>query len=84
MDFIVIIGLVAGTLTTVSFVPEVYKAWRTKSTRDLSSAWMITLAAGQFVWIAYGVLVNSVPLILANSISVFLSLLLISFKLRYK
>jgi MtN3 and saliva related transmembrane protein len=78
------IGLLAGTLTTVSFVPQVFKAWRTRSTHDIS-LWMFTLFnAGLALWLVYGVRIGSTPIIVANSTTLALALTILYFKIRYK
>ena len=55
MDTIVIVGYIAGTLTTLSFVPQVARAWKLKETRDLSLAMLLLFAAGILLWTVYGI-----------------------------
>lgn len=85
MDFsyITIIGLLAGTLTTISFFPQVIKTIKTKETKDLSLTMYIVLATGIFLWTTYGVLIKDVPVILANSISFVLASIILILKIRY-
>jgi MtN3 and saliva related transmembrane protein len=83
MDTIVIIGYIAGALTTISFVPQVARAWKLKETRDLSLAMLLLFAAGILLWTVYGVWTNSLPIIAANIITFFLVLLLLGMKIRY-
>ena len=78
-----VIGITAGTLTTLSFVPQVIKALRTRETKDLSLPMYIVLAAGMFLWIIYGFLIQAFPVILANSVSLVFALTLVLLKLRY-
>lgn len=75
------IGLAAGALTTVAFVPQVWQAWRTRSTSDLSAAWLVSFTLGIVLWFAYGVLIRSRPVILANGLTLLLTLTLLYLKL---
>ena len=83
MDPIVIVGYIAGALTTVSFVPQVVRAWKLKETRDLSLGMLLLFTAGIVLWTVYGVWTNSVPIIAANAITLGLVLLLLGMKLKY-
>jgi MtN3 and saliva related transmembrane protein len=80
----VIIGYIAGTLTTISFVPQVVKAWKMKETRDLSLAMLLLFALGVCLWAVYGFRIDSLPVIAANLISLILILILLWLKLRYR
>lgn len=84
MDTIVLIGYLAGALTTIAFVPQVVRAWKLKETRDLSLAMLILLAAGILLWIGYGIWMESLPVIAANAITFVLVLVLLGLKIRYK
>jgi MtN3 and saliva related transmembrane protein len=84
MDMIVTIGYIAGTLTTVSFVPQVIRAWKLRETRDLSLAMLVLFALGVCLWTVYGIWIDSPPIIAANLISLVLILFLIWLKLRYR
>lgn len=83
MDTILIIGSIAGALTTISFVPQVAKAWKMKETRDLSLVMLLLFAAGVFLWTLYGFWVDSLPIIAANLITFILILVLLGLKYRY-
>jgi len=83
MELTVIIGYIAGTLTTVSFIPQVARAWKLKETRDLSLAMLTFFALGVTLWAVYGVWIDSLPVIAANVISLVLILVLLGLKLRY-
>jgi MtN3 and saliva related transmembrane protein len=84
MDTIVIVGYLAGTLTTISFIPQVVRAWRLKETRDLSLAMLVLFAAGILLWTCYGIWTDSLPIIAANVITFVLILVLLGLKFRYK
>jgi MtN3 and saliva related transmembrane protein len=79
-----ILGLVAGFLTTIAFVPQVVKTWRTKSARDLSLVMFSLFCAGVFLWMIYGFMINEFPVILWNIITLMLALIILFFKLRFK
>lgn len=77
------IGYAAGVLTTLAFVPQVVKSWRSKSVRDLSFLTIGTFTLGVFLWLVYGIGVGSVPVIAANAVTLALNGLLLALKLRY-
>lgn len=84
MDLANILGMAAGTLTTASFVPQVVKIYKSKSSKDVSMGMFIVLGIGVGLWVTYGLLVGSLPVILANSCTLGLVIVLIFLKLRYK
>ncbi|MDZ8054732.1 MAG: SemiSWEET transporter [Aulosira sp. ZfuVER01] len=84
MDFITILGLVAATLTTVAFLPQMFQTWRTKSAKDVSYVMLITFSSGLFLWLIYGIYLQALPIILANSVSLFFNLIILSLKIRYR
>ncbi len=84
MGLEIVIGLIAGAITTASFLPQVIKIWKTKSTRDLSLGMFIFISLGMGLWIVYGLLINSLPVIVANLVSLALCLTIIAFKIKYK
>jgi len=84
MDFYEILGLLAATLTTVSFLPQVYKTWKTKSTEGLSLTMYLIFFIGVVLWLIYGLHIKSLPVIIANLITSVLALFLVIMKLKYK
>ena len=76
------IGFLAGTLTTVSFIPQVVKTWRTKSTGDLSGAMLGVFTAGVVSWLVYGLALHSWPVIGANAVTLVLTGALLAMKVR--
>lgn len=84
MDGITLLGLGAGILTTFSLIPQVMKIWRSRSARDISLGTYAIFSVGISLWIAYGVVIASVPVILANTVTLFLALVILSFKMRFK
>lgn len=81
-DWRTILGFAAGGLTTLSYIPQVLKTWKSKSTHDISAGMFITLTAGLFLWVLYGISINSVPVIVTNIISVVLGLTIVFFKFK--
>lgn len=84
MDYVTLIGFLAGILVTVSFVPQVIKAWKTKHTRDISLIMFILFTTGVFLWLVYGIFLNSLPIILANTVTFILALSILILKIKYK
>ncbi len=80
---IIAIGLAAATCTTVSFLPQVIKAWRSHSTHDISAGMFALLVVGNGLWLLYGLLIGDLPLVLANLITVTLVAAILALKLRY-
>ncbi|MEB8328580.1 SemiSWEET transporter [Flavobacteriaceae bacterium KMM 6897] len=84
MDKIEIIGLAAAILTTASFVPQVYKAWKQKATKDISLTMYLSLFVGLVLWLIYGIQIESLSIILANAVTGLLVLMVILLKIKYK
>jgi len=78
-----LIGLAAGILTTAGYLPQIVKGYRTKSMEDVSSLLLIMLGVGMTLWLAYGLLIGSLPIIAANLIAVALVAVLLLMKRRY-
>lgn len=83
MDITTALGLLAGTLTTIAFLPQVIRTWKSKSTKDLSLAMLGTFTTGVFCWLIYGLMIDSLPIILANAITFVLAGANVMLKLRY-
>jgi MtN3 and saliva related transmembrane protein len=84
MRFTTMLGFVAGVLTTFSFVPQVYKAWSSKRCDDLSWGMLLAFAAGVALWLIYGLLIWSAPVIVANAVTLALVLAILALKARYR
>ncbi len=82
-NYIEIIGLVAGTCTTISFLPQVIKAYRSKETKNISVSMYIILAVGLLLWTIYGILFEAFPVILANAVSLVLASIILILKRKY-
>jgi MtN3 and saliva related transmembrane protein len=83
INYIEIIGLIAAFLTTASFLPQVYKTWRTKDVSSLSLPMFLMFFLGVVMWFIYGILINSAPITIANAIAMISSFLLVYFKIKY-
>lgn len=83
MTLSTIIGFAAAFCTTFALVPQVLKAWRSRSTADVSMGWIAVLAVGTFLWFVYGVMVHDAPLITANGVSLVLAVTILALKLRH-
>lgn len=77
-----LIGSTAGILTTLAFVPQVVRAWRTKSVDDLSIWMLIAFTSGVVLWIVYGLATRAMPVVAANVVTFLLSLTLLWMKVR--
>jgi len=84
MEWIDYVGLFGAFLSAITFVPQVFKAWQSKSTGDLS-IWMILILLGNVsTWLFYGIVKNDLAIMIANSIILFLSLVMLYFKIAFK
>lgn len=75
------LGLFAGMLTTISFLPQVIKTWKTKSARDLSLEMFVIFCTGVMLWLIYGISVGNVPIIVSNLLTALLAGSILYFKL---
>lgn len=77
-----LIGYVAATLTTISFVPQVVKVLRERQTQGISAGMYLLFTAGLAMWLVYGVMIGSAPVSIANAISLLLAGTVLVVKLR--
>ena len=84
MDATNILGMTAGGLTTVAFLPQVIKTWKTKSAADISSGMFVMFSSGVFLWLLYGFAIGASPIIIANAVTLALALLILILKLHYQ
>lgn len=84
MSALMILGLAAASLTTVAFIPQVLKTWRSKSAKDLSLGMYLIFTSGIILWLIYGILKEDIPIIAANVVTLTLALTILYFKLFYK
>lgn len=83
MDHTTIIGSVAAFFTTIAYVPQAIKIYKTRHTRDLSIWMLVILTAGIFLWTIYGILIKNDILILANSVSLVISGYVLTMKVKH-
>ena len=84
MTLITTLGLLAALLTTVAFLPQVIKTWKTKKTRDISFIMYVILITGVFLWLVYGFLIKDLPLILANLVTLVLVSFILFLKIKHR
>jgi len=82
-DVIDLIGFFSGFCTTIAFLPQVIKAYRTRSTKDVSLLMFLVFTIGVAGWLIYGVLLMNVPIIIANILTLFLAFLILIAKIRF-
>jgi len=83
MEGVTILGYIAGTCTTIAFLPQVLKAYRTKSCHDLSAGMLVLFATGIFFWFIYGLLIDEMPIVIANGLTLVFALAIIALKWMY-
>jgi MtN3 and saliva related transmembrane protein len=79
-----LLGIVAGTLTTISFIPQVFRIVQTRSAHDISWGMFTVFATGTALWFAWGIAQGAMPVIVANFITLVLSLVIMLLKWRYE
>lgn len=84
MNSLTWLGLLAGTLTTISFFPQVLKTWKTRSTKDISLEMFLLFCSGLLLWIIYGISVKNIPVIMTNIATFVLAFPILVLKLKYK
>jgi MtN3 and saliva related transmembrane protein len=83
MTAIQILGLAAGTITSITFLPQVIQIWKTKSAKDLSLQMLLLLILGVLMWLTYGILAKDAAIIYTNSMVLVMSLVMLYFKFRF-
>lgn len=84
MDPFELIGYAAATLATLAFVPQVVKSYRDKSTKDISLVMYLVFFTGVVLWLIYGIHLESIPMIIANTVTALLALSIIILKIKHK
>jgi MtN3 and saliva related transmembrane protein len=77
------LGLVAATLTTGAFLPQMLKTWQTKSAKDVSFVMLITFIIGIFLWLIYGLMRQDIAIIFANAVTLIFNLIILWMKIKY-
>lgn len=83
MDIGDLAGIAAGTLTTIAFVPQVVKTWRSRSADDISMYMFLLFSTGVLMWLIYGISLESWPMIIANGITLVLAISIIVMKIYF-
>jgi MtN3 and saliva related transmembrane protein len=83
MSLVMLTGMVAAVLTTVAFLPQVIRTWRTRSTSDISLGMFVAYVTGIALWLVYGLMIRDVPLIASNAVTLVLSGTILLLKLRH-
>jgi len=84
LDTTELIGLIAGCLVSVSFLPQLIKSWKTKSLNDITYSTTLINVGGQILWITYGIRMQAVSLIIMSSVTLIMTLSLFVLKFRYR
>ena len=79
-----LLGTAAGTLTTIAFVPQVVKTWRTCSGEDISNGMFLLFSTGVMLWLLYGLALEAMPIVLANGVTLVLALAVLMLKYRFR
>jgi MtN3 and saliva related transmembrane protein len=83
MNSVTLLGLAAAFCSTFAFLPQVIKTWRTRSTADISLGMFALLVSGIMLWLAYGILLQDLPLIAANGVTLVFAATILYFKVRH-
>ena len=84
MNYTQLLGLVAGSFTTIAFLPQVIKTWKSRSAKDLYLGMFSLFCLGVLLWLIYGIQGKDLPVIIANMVTLLLASSLLFFKLRFK
>ena len=82
-DFVETVGMLAGLLTTVAFLPQAFKIWHSKSAKDVSLTMFVCFCTGIVLWVIYGFMLGALPVILANVVTLCIAATILVFKIRY-
>jgi MtN3 and saliva related transmembrane protein len=83
MSGLMVLGMAAACCTTFAFLPQVLKAWRTRSTKDISLGTFAILVIGIVLWLIYGILRSDIPIATANAVTLIFTGTILYFKFRY-
>lgn len=84
MDIYEVLGFLAAILTTIAFLPQVIKIYKSKDTKSISLAMYVVLSLGILLWLVYGIHLESMPIILANTITLILTIYILFMKMKHK
>jgi len=78
------VGFFAAFCTTIAFLPQAIKVYKTKSTKDISLYMFLIFTIGVLSWLIYGLIIEDWPVILANAVTLILSFFILIYKIKYK
>jgi len=84
IDYTTTLGIIAGILTTIAYLPQLLKTWKSKSANYLSWSMLIVLCIGIILWLIYGFSVQDIPIIAANVVTLLLAAIILILKIRYR
>ena len=85
LEFIIkYIGFFAAFCTTVAFLPQAIKVYKSKSTKDISLYMFLIFTIGVLSWLIYGIIIRDLPIIFANAVTLILSFFILIYKIKYK
>ncbi len=76
--------MLAGTLTTLSFIPQVIRIWRTRHAEDISTSMFVIFITGVGLWLCYGIRLHAWPVIVANSVTLMLASMVLALKFHFR
>tara|TARA_B100000579_G_scaffold370642_1_gene332785 strand:+ start:467 stop:742 length:276 start_codon:yes stop_codon:yes gene_type:complete len=82
-NYVDLFGYLAALLTTIAFLPQLYKTWETKSADDVSLIMLILFITGLICWIIYGSKIQSIPIIVANVVTLIFNFSILILKITY-
>ena len=83
LNYVDLFGFLAAFLTTIAFLPQLYKTWQTKSADDVSLIMLILFIVGLICWIIYGIKINSTPILIANIVTFIFNFSILILKITY-
>ena len=83
MNWITLVGMVAGICTTLAFVPQVLQVYRSRSAKDIALGMYAIFLSGVVLWLIYGVMIDAMPIIVANAVTMILAGAVLLAKLRF-
>lgn len=83
MNVETLVGMIAGILTTIAFVPQVLQVYRSRSAKDISLGMYAIFVSGVLLWLVYGCMIGAMPVIVANGVTLLLALAILIGKLRF-
>lgn len=84
MTALQMLGLTAGTITSITFLPQVIQIWKTKSAKDISLPMLCLLMIGVSMWLTYGIIAEDAAIIYTNSMVLTMSLIMVFFKFKFR